>query len=156
MTGSLQLIAIKTGKYYSKNLICSNFTKQISLNRILTGCYDSTIHLWNLDGTHRLTVPGHCGPIKGVRWVETDEPHANFASVSDDETVMFWKIDLASETVECIQIGQGHERAINFVDVNKNASFLVTGGWDNMLKIWRASNNSFFTFKIFSTDSSSN
>jgi len=52
---------------------------------------------------------------------------------------MLWKLNLSTETVECIQTRRGHERAINFVAVDKNASFLVTGGWDNMIKIWGAS-----------------
>ena len=120
------------------------FSMRISQIRILTGCCDNTIHLWNINGTHRLKVPGHCGPIKGVKWIEIKELYATFASVSDDETVMLWKLDISTETVECIQIGRGHKRIINFVSVNKNASLLVTGGWDNMLKIWGASNNLLF------------
>ena len=120
------------------------FSMGISKIRILTGCCDNTIHLWNINGTHRLKVPGHCGPIKGVKWIEIKELCATFASVSDDETVMLWKLDIGTETVECIQIGRVHERIINFVSVNKNASLLVTGGWDNMLKIWGASNNLLF------------
>ena len=105
------------------------FSMGISKIRILTGCCDNTIHLWNINGTHRLKVPGHCGPIKGVKWIEIKELCPTFASVSDDETVMLWKLDISTETVECIQIGRGHERIINFVSINKNA------------KKWGASNN---------------
>lgn len=46
--------------------------------RILTGCYDNTVHLWNIDGTHHLTIPGHCGPVKGVHWVETLGKYVTF------------------------------------------------------------------------------
>ena len=86
-------------------------------------------------------MPGHSGPVKGIKWIEVNEPHATFASVSDDQTVMLWKLDLSSLTAECIHVGRGHERTINFVDIDQNASFLVTGGWDSMLKIWGASMN---------------
>ena len=61
---------------------------------------------------------------------------------------MLWKLDLSTETVDCIQIGRGHERTINCVGVDKNASFLVTGGWDNMLKIWGASTNPFLSLLL--------
>lgn len=105
---------------------------------ILTGCYDNTVHLWNVDGTHRLTIPGHCGPVKGVTWIEVDDNIATFASVSHDQTVMLWKLDLSTESVECVHIGRGHERSIECVGVDTHASFLATGGWDNMLKIWGA------------------
>ncbi len=62
-----------------------------------------------------------------------------FSSVSHDQTVMLWKMDLDTCSIECVNIGRGHERSIECVDVDKNSSFLATGGWDNMLKIWSAS-----------------
>lgn len=52
---------------------------------------------------------------------------------------MLWKLDLASKSVDCIHIGRGHERSIECVDVDTHSSFLATGGWDNMIKIWAAS-----------------
>lgn len=62
-----------------------------------------------------------------------------FFSVSHDQTVMLWKMNLETYAIECVHIGRGHERSIECVDVDKNSSFLATGGWDNMLKIWSAS-----------------
>lgn len=105
---------------------------------IITGAYDNTVHLWNINGTHELTIPGHCGPVKDVTWVETNNQLTTFASVSQDQTVMLWKLDLASKSVDCIHIGRGHERSIECVDVDTHSSFLATGGWDNMIKIWAA------------------
>lgn len=120
------------------------------------------MHIWKTDGTHKSTIPGHCGPIKGVRWIEITGSSATFArylwllssqcklvaiflnfwcSVSHDQTVMLWKMNLETYAIECVHIGRGHERSIECVDVDKNASFLATGGWDNMLKIWAASKN---------------
>ena len=46
--------------------------------RILTGCYDNSIHLWKIDGTHKKTIPGHCGPVKAVKWIEVSEESAGF------------------------------------------------------------------------------
>ena len=62
-------------------------------------------------------------------------------SASQDQTVMLWKLDLATKSVDCIHIGRGHERSVECVDVDQNSSFLATGGWDNMIKIWAASKN---------------
>lgn len=62
-----------------------------------------------------------------------------YFSVSQDQTVMLWKLDLDSKAVDCIHIGRGHERSIECVDVDSNSSFIATGGWDNMIKIWAAS-----------------
>ena len=52
---------------------------------------------------------------------------------------MLWKLDLSTESVDCIHIGRGHERSVECIGVDSNASFLATGGWDTMLKIWAAS-----------------
>ncbi len=62
-----------------------------------------------------------------------------FCSVSHDQTVMLWKMDIGCDAVTCIHVGRGHEQSIECVDVDKNASFLATGAWDNMVKIWSAS-----------------
>ena len=59
--------------------------------------------------------------------------------MSHDQTLMLWKMDLTSYAITCIHIGRGHERSIECIDVDKNSSFLATGGWDSMLKIWAAS-----------------
>ncbi|XP_057375586.1 ribosome biogenesis protein WDR12 homolog [Daphnia carinata] len=115
---------------------------------ILTGSYDNTLHIWKTDGTHKTTIPGHCGPIKGVRWIEIAGSLATFASVSHDQTIMIWTVDLETYAVERVHIGRGHERSIECVDVDKNSSFLATGGWDHMLKIWAATSESVLATEI--------
>ena len=36
---------------------------------ILTGCYDNTIHIWDVQGEHILSLPSHTSPVKCVAWV---------------------------------------------------------------------------------------
>lgn len=45
------------------------FNFNLIVYRILTGCYDNTLHLWTKSGDHHLTIPGHSGPVKDVAWV---------------------------------------------------------------------------------------
>ncbi|CAF1604515.1 unnamed protein product, partial [Didymodactylos carnosus] len=33
---------------------------------LLVGCYDNTVHLWNTEGEHLSTLPGHNGPVRCV------------------------------------------------------------------------------------------
>lgn len=73
---------------------------------------------------------------------KTEIPFFFLYSVSHDQTVMIWTMDLETYAVERVHIGRGHERSIECVDVDKNSSFLATGGWDQMLKIWAASKSS--------------
>lgn len=49
---------------------------------------------------------------------------------------MLWKVDLSCDAVTCIHVGRGHEQSIECVDVDKNASFLATGAWYIINKIF--------------------
>lgn len=46
--------------------------------RILTGCYDSTIHIWTTKGKRKLTIPGHTAAIKSVAWISLDAETGSF------------------------------------------------------------------------------
>lgn len=78
MTGYLHPIVLRIG-----SIEISSFQKWVSslpvIFRILTGSYDNTLHIWKTDGSHKTTIPGHCGPIKGVRWIEITGSLATFA-----------------------------------------------------------------------------
>lgn len=42
-------------------------------SRIVTGCYDNSLHLWTTKGVHKLAIPGHTSPVKAVAWVSLDD-----------------------------------------------------------------------------------
>lgn len=48
-------------------------------SRILTGCYDATLHLWTAKGKHKQGLTAHEGPIKAVCWIASTEESAVFA-----------------------------------------------------------------------------
>ena len=58
-----------------KLLFClfENFLWYVFGNRILTGCYDNTLHVWDMTGNHKVTIPGHGGPIKAVSWLDSSD-----------------------------------------------------------------------------------
>jgi len=45
----------------------------------LTGSYDNTIQVWDLQGNHHLKLIADVNPIKGVDWISLDEKKAVFA-----------------------------------------------------------------------------
>ncbi|XP_012286544.1 ribosome biogenesis protein WDR12 homolog isoform X1 [Orussus abietinus] len=106
---------------------------------ILTGCYDNTIHIWTSKGKHRLTIPGHSSPVKDVAWISLTESTATFVSASQDQTAIIWDWNIEQNSVECVHVCKGHERGLEAVGVNYNGSFMATGAWDTMLKIWSTS-----------------
>lgn len=108
---------------------------------IVTGCYDSTLHLWVTDkkkssAQHQLTIPGHTGAVKDVAWLELGDEVSSFVSVSQDQTAMIWEWNPLSNSVECVHVLQGHERGLECVAIDQAKSFIATGGWDTVLKIW--------------------
>lgn len=104
---------------------------------ILTGCYDSTVNIWTIDGKHLLTIPGHTAPIKAVTWVSIVDKVATFATASQDQTVMIWKWNIENNAVECIYVCKGHERGIDSLATSPAKKLIASGSWDTMLKIWR-------------------
>ncbi|XP_037279096.2 ribosome biogenesis protein WDR12 homolog [Rhipicephalus microplus] len=109
---------------------------------ILSGCYDNSLHIWDHDGTRKLLIPGHVGPIKSVKWVSVGEPLCTFVSASLDETAMLWQWDRDKNAVESVQICRGHARSVECVDVSWDKSYFATGSFDQMLKVWSADPNS--------------
>ncbi|XP_008468889.1 ribosome biogenesis protein WDR12 homolog [Diaphorina citri] len=105
---------------------------------ILTGCYDHSVHIWTRRGEHKLNIPGHGGPVKGVAWLYNDGKDAAFISVSTDQTAMIWEWKVESNSIECIHVCRGHERGLETVTVSESRQQFATGGWDCLLKIWSA------------------
>lgn len=106
---------------------------------ILTGTYDNTVNLWTTKGEHKLTIPGHSGPVKAVTWIELTETRGVFASGAQDQNAMIWEWDLAQNSVECVHVCKGHERGIDALVVNPKGDKMATGSWDTMIKVWATS-----------------
>ncbi|XP_071514205.1 ribosome biogenesis protein WDR12 homolog [Panulirus ornatus] len=121
---------------------------QCSDQWLLTGCYDNTLHLWNVEGlaagqgdrAHTLTIPAHRAPVKAVTWVHTESPTKTFISTSIDQTAVLWVWKSDTNTVECVSECHGHTQSVECVAVDSTRQFFATGSWDNMLKIWSTGN----------------
>lgn len=103
---------------------------------ILTGTYDNTVNLWTVRGEHKLTIPGHSGPVKAVAWIELTDTKGVFASGAQDQNAMIWEWDLQQNSVECVHVCKGHERGIDSLQVNPRGDRMATGSWDTLVKVW--------------------
>jgi WD40 repeat protein len=70
--------ALKLGEYECVKYHYHSFSFFVFLRRILTGCYDNIIHIWNEKAKHLLPVSGHAGPVKSVRWLGSGNEHDGF------------------------------------------------------------------------------
>jgi WD40 repeat protein len=53
---------------------------------ILVGSYDTKVHLWNNQGEHITSLPGHTGPVRSLAFI-----HSGLG-----ENKYFWKNDFFS------------------------------------------------------------
>ncbi|CAL4066605.1 unnamed protein product, partial [Meganyctiphanes norvegica] len=110
-----------------------------------TGCYDNTVHLWDLVGlskgkgeqAHKLTIPAHRAPVKSLTWVNTKDNIKTFISTSIDQTAVIWAWASDSNTVECVSECRGHTQSVECVAVSPSCKYFATGSWDNSLKLWK-------------------
>ncbi|XP_059472358.1 ribosome biogenesis protein WDR12 homolog isoform X2 [Neocloeon triangulifer] len=109
---------------------------QASGEWILSGSYDSTLHLWSRKGTHLLTIPGHTGAVKAVAWVETADKICSFVSASQDQTAMIWQWNQTSNSVECVHVLRGHDRGLECLAVDPTRTYIATAGWDKVIHLW--------------------
>lgn len=105
---------------------------------ILSGCYDNSLHLWDLSGSRKLLIPGHSGPVKSVKWISVGDPLCTFVSTSLDETAILWQWNRETNAIESVQVCRGHARSVDCVDVSWDQKNFATGSYDHMLKVWNA------------------
>lgn len=108
---------------------------------ILSACYDNTVNLWSaVDGSKKLTIPGHSGPVRAVAFIHVDPNtgDSTFTSASHDQTVILYRYVAASNSVECMNVGKGHARSVECVAVDPTKKHVASGSFDTMLKIWSA------------------
>ncbi|XP_071040078.1 ribosome biogenesis protein WDR12 homolog [Parasteatoda tepidariorum] len=84
---------------------------------ILSGCYDNTVHIWSIDGEHKLTIPGHSAPVKAVAWLK----HGRFFVCFSLQTPL---MTLSGHT--------DGVTGVQWIDTNE----VVTCGLDCTLRIW--------------------
>lgn len=107
---------------------------------ILTGSYDNTVSVWDLQGTCLGAVEGHQMPVKHVRWVaEESGSKLNFISASQDQTILVWQHVTGTKQFDCVHACKGHAASVDCLAVQPSANKFASGSWDKMIKVWNAS-----------------
>lgn len=110
---------------------------QILDNILVTGSYDSTIKVWNIDtGEVLRTLTGH---TMGIRCLQLDD--SKLISGSMDHTLKVWNW----RTGECLSTFQGHSKGV--IGLHFDSNILVSGSADGTAKVWDFQNKGVCTLR---------
>lgn len=120
---------VRTLKGHTDGIMCLQFNESLvhpSFPIVITGSYDRTARIWNMDTGEELRVlRGH---TRGVRCLQFDE--AKLITGSMDRTLKIWNW----RTGALVRTLEGHTEGI--VCLNFNDHLLASGSADSNIKIW--------------------
>ena len=124
---------VRTLKGHKDGVMCVQFCE--SKNRLMSGSYDRTVHVWNLETGELVQVlKGH---MRCVRALQFDD--AKLVTGSMDNTLKIWNY----HTGQCIRTLQGHTDGV--VSLHFDSRILVSGSADKNLKVWNFLTGECFT-----------
>lgn len=122
---------VKTFTGHTDGIMCLQFDE----NTLITGSYDKTVRVWDLETGETLRVlRGH---TRDVRALQFDD--AKLITGSMDRTLKIWNY----RTGECIRTLEGHNEGI--VSLNFDANILASGSVDASIKVWDFRTQTCFT-----------
>jgi len=112
-------------------LVTLSLVRQWALGCTLSGSYDGTLRVWDLDAREvvRTSQRAHSGP---VRCIGADWSTRRALSSSKDKKVILWSIDSG----EPLRVLNGHAAAVLCVAAAWTSDRAVSGGLDGTLHLW--------------------
>ena len=129
---------VRTFNGHTDGVMCLQFSETLShptFPVLITGSYDKTIRVWNLETGVQL----HClkGHTRGVRALQFDE--VKLITGSMDSTLKVWDWRRG----KCIKTLNGHTEGV--VCLNFDSNVLASGSVDSTIKVWNLRTGNAFT-----------
>ena len=131
---------VRTLKGHTDGVMCLQFSETLqhpSFPVLITGSYDRTARVWNLEtGTEVRCLRGHS---RAVRALQFDE--AKLITGSMDHTMRVWNW----RSGKCIRTLEGHTEGV--VCLNFDSNVLASGSVDTTVKVWNFRTGECFTLR---------
>ncbi|KAJ5585580.1 E3 ubiquitin ligase complex SCF subunit sconB [Penicillium hispanicum] len=122
--------SVKVFRGHTDSVMCLQFEDNI----LMTGSYDATIKIWDMEtGEELRTLRGHTA---GVRCLQFDDTKLITGSLDRSVRVWNWR------TGECISKYNGHSEAV--IALHFDSTLLATASVDRTVKIWNFKDKSTF------------
>lgn len=131
---------VQTLKGHTDGVMCLQFSETLAhpaFPVLITGSYDRTVRVWNMDTGVQL----HClkGHTRAVRALQFDE--VKLITGSMDHTLKVWDWRRG----KCIRTLTGHTEGV--VCLNFDSNVLASGSVDSTIKVWNLRTGSAFTLR---------
>ncbi|KAJ2917651.1 hypothetical protein MD484_g2785, partial [Candolleomyces efflorescens] len=131
---------VRTLKGHTDGVMCLQFDETLShpaFPVLITGSYDRTIRVWNLDSGEEL----HClkGHTRAVRALQFDQVKLITGSMDNTLKVWDWRRG------KCIRTLTGHTEGV--VCLNFDSNVLASGSVDSTIKVWNLRTGGAFTLR---------
>lgn len=131
---------VRTLRGHTDGVMCLQFNETLqypSFPVLITGSYDRTIRIWNLETGHEVRcLRGHARAIRALQFDE-----AKLITGSMDHTIRVWNWRKG----ECIRTLEGHTEGVVCLDFDAN--ILASGSADTTVKIWNFCTGEAFTLR---------
>lgn len=131
---------VRTLKGHTDGVMCLQFSETLShpsFPILITGSYDRTARVWNLEtGTEVACLRGH---TRAIRALQFDE--AKLITGSMDNTIRVWDWRRG----KCIRTLEGHTEGV--VCLNYDSNVLASGSVDATIKVWNFRTGAAFTLR---------
>ena len=131
---------VRTLKGHKDGVMCLQINENLShpsFPILITGSYDRTARVWNLDtGAQIHCLEGHTSAIRSLQFDEV-----KLITGSMDRTIRIWNWRMGT----CLRVLEGHTEGV--VCVNFDQDVLASGSVDTTIKIWDFRNGGRFTLR---------
>jgi len=131
---------VRTLQGHTDGVMCLQFSETLSYPAfpvLITGSYDRTVRVWNLEtGTELQCLKGHTRPVRALQFDE-----AQLITGSMDCTLKVWDWRRG----KCIRTLNGHTEGV--VCLNFDSNVLASGSSDSTIKVWNLRTGGAFTLR---------